>query len=121
MTDPILYEPSIMQTLDCAAEVDNVQRLQAACMLSLVDAYDRKLTRDEFIVLCDAAVTLHTQMGKLYMIDSISNNYKFGHLDGPMIERAEAGLNISCTATHAELHRLMKRIVSCPTSEDQVH
>jgi hypothetical protein len=55
------------------------------------------------------------------MIDSISSNYKFGHLDGPMIERAEAGLNISCTATHAELHRLMKRIVSCPTSDDQVH
>ncbi len=63
MTDPVLHEPTIMDTLDCTCEPDNAARLQAGALLSLVDAYDRKLEREAFVVLAGAALALIAEVG----------------------------------------------------------
>ena len=121
MTDPVLHEPTIMDTLDCRVDPVNTSRLQAAALLSLIDAYDRKLTRENFLVLAEAALGMHTQIGKFYMMSSIWDNHKIGLLDGVMIEKAVHGTNAMALKAHDELFGLMKRVVMCPTSEDKVN
>ncbi len=121
MTDPVLHEPTIIDTLDCSPVPENTGRLQAAALLSLLDAYDRKLTRDNFVTLASAALALHTQVGKLYMIDSVRENNLIGVLDAGMLEKATAGVLMMTRDAHTELFGLMRRVVACPTSEDKVH
>ncbi len=121
MTDPVLHEETIMDTLDCLPVPENTGRLQAAALLSLLDAYDRKLTRENFVTLASAAMALHTQVGKLYMIDSVRENNLIGVLDTGMLDKATAGVRSMTEDAHTELFRLMRKVVSCPTSEDKVH
>ncbi len=111
-----------MDTLDCLPVPDNTSRLQAAALLSLLDAYDRRLTRDNFVTLASAALALHTQIGKLYLIDSVRENGLIGALDdGVLLSRATAGVRGLATDAHAELFKLMHKVVACPTSQDKVH
>lgn len=121
MTDPVLHEPTIMDTLDCTPVAENTSRLQAAALLSLIDAYDRKLTRENFVTLAEAALSLHTQVGKLYMIDSVRENSLLGALDDNMLDRAVNGVRHMTVSAHTELFKLMRRVVACPTSDDKVH
>ena len=121
MTDPVLHEPTIMDTLDCSCEADNAARLQAGALLSLVDAYDRKLEREAFVVLAGAALTLHTQIGKLYMMSSVVHNFHSGVLDSEMMTRAVSGITAMTQQAQTELIGLMKKVVACPTTQDKVH
>lgn len=121
MTDPVLHEPTIMEALDCLPVAENTSRLQAAAMLSLLDAYDRNLTRENFVTLASAALALHTQMGKLYMIDSVRENDRAGVLDAEMLDTAVKGVRVMAIDAHAEVFGLMRRVVACPTSQDKVH
>ncbi len=121
MTDPILHEPTIMDTLDCNPFPENTGRLQAAALLCLLDAYDRKLVREHFVTLAEAALSMHTQLGKLYMIDSVRENEQIGVLDTTMLQRAVTGVQAMAINSHVELYALMKKIVACPTTADKVH
>lgn len=121
MTDPVLHEPTIMDTLDCRCNADNAARLQAGALMSLVDAYDRKLTRESFVVLAGAALAMHTQAGKLFMIASVEDNHRVGVLDELMLTRAVHGVTGLTEKAHTELIGLMEKITMCPTSEHKVH
>lgn len=121
MTDPVLHEPTIMDTLDCNPYPENASRLQAAALLCLLDAYDRKLIREHFVTLASAALALHTQVGKLFLIDSVRENDKIGMLDTTLIDKAVRGVQGMTSSAHAELYGLMNKIVMCPTTADKVH
>ncbi len=121
MTDPVLHEPTIMDTLDCLPHPENTSRLQAAALLCLLDAYDRKLEREHFVTLAQAALELHTQVGKFYMIDSVRENESIGVLDTDMLNKAVIGVHIMTSDAHNALLKLMRRVVSCPTTADKVH
>jgi hypothetical protein len=121
VTDPVLHEPTIMDTLDCRVDPGNASRLQTAALLSLIDAYDRRLTRENFLVLAEAALGMHTQIGKLYMMASVADNYNLGVLDDLMVERAVNGTSAMAVKAHDELYGLMKKVVMCPTSDDKVN
>src|SRR5882672_938498 len=121
MTDPVLHEPTIMDTLDCTPYPENTSRLQAAALLCLIDAYDRKLTRENFVTLASAALSLHTQIGKLFLIDSIRENDRIGMLDTAMLDKAARGCQGMTSGAHAELYGLMNKVVQCPTSADRVN
>ncbi len=121
MTDPVLHEDTIMDALDCTAEHTNTGRLQAAAMLCLIDAYDRKLQREHFVALASAALGLHTQIGKLYMMTSVRENEEIGVLDHDMLNKAVFGVHLAAGTAHMELFKLMQKIIACPTSADKVH
>jgi hypothetical protein len=121
VTDPVLHEPTIMDTLDCRVDPVNTSRLQAASLLSLIDAYDRKLTRESFLTLAEAALGMHTRIGKFYMMSSIWENHKMGVLDAEMVEKAVNGTGAMALKAHGELYALMKKVVMCPTSADKVN
>lgn len=121
MADPVLYEPTIMDTLDCNPFPENTSRLQAAALMCLIDAFDRKLLREHFVSLAEAALQVHTSMGKLYMIDSVQENHRMGILDKDMVNSARTGVQNLSTRSHTELYSLMRKVVACPTSADKVH
>lgn len=110
-----------MDLLDCRTEAANATRLQTAAMMCVVDAYDRKLQREHFALLVDAAMALHTQVGKMFMMVSVQDNYRQGNLDGGVIDRAVKGIEGLTLKAHDDLIGLMGKVVSCPTSQDKVH
>ena len=69
MADPLLDERSILNMLDVPASLVSAERLQTAAMLSLVDGFDRKLQREPFVRLTAAALSVHTNLGRLQFLN----------------------------------------------------
>lgn len=123
--DPKIHEASLVQMIDCKVGVDCTPRLQAASMMSVIDAFDRQIQRPAFLELMLAAFLLHTQMGKLYMLNEVRVNYN--GTDDPGQEFAATLLNTQndvfklAVDTHTELAKRVALLVQCPTSQDPVH
>ena len=121
MVSPLLDEDRIMAMLLCEPLVTNSSRLQAAAMLAVADAHDRKCTRDEFIVLLDIAMNLHTDAGKFFMMDSIAGLFHTNALDFEMVTTAVAKITEKTTRHQYNLARFVERLIQCPETEDRVH
>ncbi len=128
MTDPIIHEPTLLDHLDCTVGYDNVSRLQAASLMSLINAYDRKLTRDNFISLAERAMAMHSQMAKLFLMTGVCEHHRINATreDGAedftlALVRTHHDILNTATEVHTDLRRLVKMVTECPTTQDKVH
>jgi hypothetical protein len=121
MTSALLDEDRILSLLSCKPVVDNASRLQAAAMMAVADAHDRKCTREEFVVLLDTAMTLHADAGKFFMMNSVATHFHAGALDFEMVTGAMLNITEKVTLHQLALTRFMERLIQCPETEDRVH
>ena len=121
MTSALLDEDRIMALLSCEPTVANTSRLQAASMMAIADAHDRKCTREEFVMLLDAAMHLHADAGRFFMMNSIAGHFHSGALSFEMVTAAVQKTTEDMTQHQTALTRFMERLIQCPETEDRVH
>lgn len=121
MADPILDEDLIVSILQCPIKPDTVNRIQSGAMQAMVDLFDRKPTRDEFISLSAPCVALYGQAAKLWMLSNIQQVYDAGELDGSRFLVATSSLEDIIRKQCETVIEIVKRLQLCPTSQDRVH
>src|SRR4051812_48296436 len=67
--------------LDCKVQVDNTSRLQAGAMMSLVDGFDRKINREQYLKLLLAAFSMYAQLAKLYLLGEVRESFRIHSTD----------------------------------------
>lgn len=119
--DPVLDEEGILELLSMPVQVQTISALQAGAVQALLDLYDRKVTREEFIKSAAPCIELHAQAAKLWLLNNISRVYADGALDAERLTKAHDGLTAITTAAAARVHDIVSKLTQCPTSEDKVH
>lgn len=124
----MIDEQHILDTLGADAKTPDAEtaaqrntRLQVGAILALVDAYDRKLTRDQFIIVASLALTIHTTSGKGAMLQSTHELFRTEELtEASFLTAATAIDGVLKTKTN-ELCEIVKRMAMCPVPGDKVH
>ena len=121
MADPVVDEQHLMGSLDVPASLAVVERLQSSSVISVIDGFDRKVTRDPFIHLTAAAFSLHTHLGRLHLIARINELFKQGKLTQERLTDAENQLIAFCEVERVTLCNQVALVAQCPTSASPVH
>jgi hypothetical protein len=120
MADPFLNEQNILAALDVPASVGTVDRLQTAAMLAIVDGFDRKIQRDPFILLTASGLGLHTNMGRLHLINRVIELHKTQKLTPEKLTEADIELLAVCEAERIGLLNKSRLVSQCPLSTDKI-
>jgi hypothetical protein len=111
----------LIAQLDEVTSPRSAPELQNACVLSVLDAVDRKLLRDNIYEVMRDAFHLYGSVGRLRMSISIRDHFEKGSLTKEMLETA-----VKDITQDAELHRakLLEKIrvqVQCPEDHDKLN
>lgn len=122
MADPLIDEAYMLEMLDTHPPAkDDVERLCAGAMMLLIDAFDRKVTRNNFAYAMDIAIKLHSYASQLAAIRNMQAALANGKLTDDVLKRSEqqcAALVAACTAGAT---KIATALTECPLSVDKVH
>lgn len=121
MADPVFDESCVIALLQSTARPENVARLQTGAVQALVDLYDRKATREEFINNAGTCIALYGQVSKLWMLDNIEAANADGVLDKNCFETARRGLEDLIRHQSERVVEIVRRLQQCPTSTDPIN
>lgn len=121
MADPVLDEQNILDLLQVPVQLQTIGVIQAGAAQALVDLFDRKVTRAEFMEEASTCLSLYAQTAKLWMLANMKAAYEEAGIDGVAFEKAERGVTHLISRDVERVVALVKRLQSCPTSEDKVH
>lgn len=121
MADPVFDEDYILHLLALPVTVDCVDGLQAGAAQALIDLYDRKVTRDEFIENFAKCLSLYSYGAKLNMLHSVKARFDDKTLTENSFKETDARLCDVITKQAQTVAELMKRLKECPTSVDKIH
>lgn len=122
MVSPLLNEDVLIQSLSVAPVDNNARQLQSGAFMLVLDAFDRKVTRDDFMTALAAAVGLHDKVGRLSVLTNIrafaERNGKVSDVDLLAGEKEAQGLVLQAAADCVKMAHLLQK---CPNDEDRVH
>lgn len=121
MADPILDEDMIVTLLKTPVSVQNVNAIQAGAVQALIDLYDRKCTREEFVNLASPVLALYGQAAKLSLLANVEIVYDSGDLDKDRFNRARDGLVDLIRKQTETVIDVVKRLQLCAGTQDHVH
>lgn len=121
MANPVLDEQNILDLLQLPIQLQTISAIQAGAAQALVDLFDRKVTRAEFMDEAGTCLSLYAQTAKLWMLANIKAASDEAGLDTVAFEKAERGVTNLIGRDVERVVALVKRLQSCPTSEDKVH
>lgn len=121
MADPVLDEDLILYSLKCPCTKDYTQTIQAGAVQSLCDAYDRKMTRDEFTAAAAACLTLYGQASKVWMLHNVQEVFDAGNLNTQAFVDADRRMTDLLRLQCEVVIELVKRLQACPTSKDSIN
>ncbi len=121
MTSPVMDENILQFLTKEPPSIDNIDRLQTASLMAIVDAFDRKVTRDNFVMIAATAMTLGQVMARLGILKSTEGFFNGGDLNTAMFDQATKGLMAMAATQHAVLERQVSVLVQCPNDKDPVH
>ena len=121
MADPIFDEAYIMHLLTAPPSPENCEYHQTGAAQALVDLYDRKVTREEFITAASQCLSLYSTTSKLRMVHAIRDTFDSDGLSAEKFDKADHDCREVITKQAGILITTVKRLMQCPTSEDKVH
>jgi hypothetical protein len=121
MADPLLDEANIIRMLSEPADLEHAEDIQAGAVQAVMDLYDRKVTREEFVGNLAIALQLYGMCSKLWILNNIRTVFARGDLDADKFDRANHDLCATIGAQANVVAAVVKRLQECPTSMDQVH
>lgn len=121
MADPVLDEDYIERLLTSPVGINYTDVLQTGAVQALVDCYDRKVTREEFLNAAGACLTLYGQNAKLWMIHTIKEKFNEGTLTHEHFREADEAFVHLIRRQAEQVLEIVKRLKLCPTSKDPVH
>lgn len=119
MTSPILDEAVIIDALE---HCDNEMKHGSGLLMLLVDAYDREITRDQFIASVSSAISCADNIGRHSLVCGIkkfliANSYTISPAD---IETAVAQTSDLLKRSTADCLKMARLLAQCPTDEDRI-
>lgn len=121
MADPVLDEDYIMQLLRSPVTHETADLIQGGAAQALVDLYDRKVTRDEFVAACSRCLSLYGKASRFNMLQDVRVVFDAGNLDKNSFDVADKGLRDAIRTQSEGLVDLVKRLMQCPTSRDPIN
>lgn len=121
MGDPFHDPERILYLLNHPICPDNLGKVQGGCTQTLMDCWDREVTRDEFVDMVVPILTLNASCAKLWMLDKIIAPYREGKLTDEVFQAAIDGLTQMVGENVAACVKIVTRVAECPTSEDVIH
>lgn len=121
MADPILDEDMIVTLLKTPVSVESVNVLQHGAVQALIDLYDRKCTREEFVNLASPCIALYGQASKLALLANVEVVFDHGDLDKDRFTRARDGLVDLIRKQTETVIDVVKRLQLCAGTQDHVH
>lgn len=99
------------------------QSLQAGAQLSLIDAFDRGISRDAFIDILKDAMMLHTFTSRLSMVAHIKDEFeRTGHgMNAEDFKTAMHAVTGECERHRTSLIKNVSLLVQCPLEDDTRH
>lgn len=118
--DPIIDEEVI---IECLTQDESETQHQSGALMTLIDAWDRDITRDQFIALASAAVTCFDNIGRHSMMHAVKKFLKDKNYD---IAPADVETTLVTTGNMLKTStgdvRKMARLISMMArAEDAIH
>lgn len=121
MVSPVFDEAYIVHLLRAPPAPDSLAAIQSGAMQALIDMYDRKATREEFIDNASTCVALYGQCAKLWMLRNVQDTYDRGLLDRDQFKVADDGIADLIRKQAESVIEIIKRLQMCAEDEDKVH
>ena len=121
MGDPQVAEYILMVALNENLSRDNADLLGAAANLALVDCFDRRILREQFLDIVGNAASVQSYLTRVRTVRLIRAMLDEGILTKEKLDEAEIKLVAFGEAARKALIRQMELVVQCPTSEDKVN
>ena len=117
--------------IDCLSVLVNpagMEALQSGALLSIVDSYDRRILRENFVPVASISLGLHTAMGRMDTLLSVRTliSRRGGDRtpeDATLLDHIDKALQhliAYAEGKRSELKQRMELVVQCPTAEDTV-
>ena len=122
MATPLLNEAMIIETLSLPVSADTAPTLCVAAMLSILDGYDREMTRDQYGIIVDAVCKFHDLIGRIAIVNAV--RHTMGTADPTVADNlAKAGAELMARAemTRKQILSKMQLLAECPLDEDPIH
>lgn len=119
-TDPVLNELMILNALEAKSGPASVQRLQTGALMSVIDAFDRRIQRPEFCQIVYSAMALHSHLARIHLGMAVETLIKQDLMDSKKIEEALRILTGDAESERISLYKQMELVVQCPTAADSV-
>lgn len=121
MVSPVLDEDNIIQLLRMPASTESVLALQSGAVQCLLDMYDRKVTRDEFIAHATKCVTLYANASRMQLLQSVRDVFDAENLTEQSFVKASKELSDIVRVGAEGVIDVVERLKLCPGSKDPVH
>lgn len=119
---PIIDERALMDALDCRPTYEAVGRLQQAALASLVDCFDRDVTREAFIEACSVTANLIDSLARMALLHNVK---QFADTHGSAapddIAKAQAGITQMVEQATQATIKIVDLMRQCPLDEDRIH
>jgi hypothetical protein len=125
MTSPVINEDVMMQALQMPDPEElavTATRLRAGANLLLLDAFDRGVTRDQFIAALGATTSLVDAVGRHEMMASVKSfEQRKGVVTKVDIEVALSSIKQMIEVGVDQCTKMAELLRRCPLNEDKVH
>jgi hypothetical protein len=119
--DPQINEAGCIFMLQQEINAETLPYHQNAAIQVIIDLYDRKVSREEFLKSAGTAVSFYATLAKLYVIEQTHALTVTNTLTLETVDTATAKLHVIAADKAAALVKIMVLLAECPTSEDKVH
>lgn len=121
MTSALINEEMMLRNLKCEARGEDATRLATGALLVLLDAFDRKVTRQAFVAMATAALTCNDNIGRVCalqaVLDAVGTHGKLSLLD---IQLAKSDVDGYLAHSTAELQKAAYLLTQLPEDGDKI-
>ena len=121
MASTLLNEDLLAGMLELPSSAEHGVDLRTAALLVLLDAYDRKVTREEFFATAKTAVQLCEMMGRLESVTGIHTSQKADTLTSAVLDEALTKITAFAETHRQALVRKVALLRQCPEDENTIH
>lgn len=119
--DPQVDEDYLIGMLGAPINTNTTDIFQSAAMGVLIDLYDRKVTRDEFIASISPCAAMYAQAARLDGLNNIKAVFDAGHLNPASFDDAGKFLTDNIRRYGDRLIAMLKLLKECAGSKDPIH
>jgi hypothetical protein len=120
-SDPIFDEDMIRSLLSMPCDIEHTDTIQAGAVQTMIDLYDRKVTREEFCASLAPCLALYGQAAKLWLLHNIQDVFLAEQLTIQKFTDADKSMTEVLRKQCNTVIEIVKRMQDCPTSRDKVH
>lgn len=123
MVSPILNEDWILDLLKTAPgpNAEAIARIQAGTLQALLDLYDRKVTRTEFVTSAAAIVDLYATTAKLGLMGRVEGVYHKDLLNQTAFDEAMAALETLVGKQADAVSGIIELVSKCAPDAEPIH